>query len=163
MNLEIEKKYLFKKLPNIGYDEIYKITQYYWNNPETGIWERWRKRVNSNKDVEYFYTVKNFVNVDSRLVAEEFEEVISEADFKEQISKCTLKLDKVRYVWNDGSLTWEIDKFKNMDLVVGEVELPNVEYEVVIPTKLSKYLLIDVTEYKEFSSRRLSKKIKVKV
>lgn len=161
MKLEIERKFLLKAMPDIEPSEIVKIDQYYLKNSD-GIWERarsWRSNINGTK---YIHTVKKSVSKGVNLEDEYF---MTEADFfnfkKDCLnSKDSKFLSKERWIYPDGNLYWEVDKFINDHyLIIAEIEIPTKGYKVNIPDFISSKLLLEVTDFKQFSNRSLSNKI----
>ena len=156
--IEIERRFLLRRLPDIKYDEIIDITQYYIKID--GIWERYRKSIYSDNTVKYHKTIKKFIRVSEQ---EEDEIEISDSEYNMIANECNTGgcearvIKKKRYVYNlsDG-LKWEIDKFE-MNIVIAEIELPELSYEIEVPDWLEKEIVIEITKYKEFSSKSLAK------
>jgi len=161
MKLEIERKFLLKALPDINPTEIIKIDQYYLKN-SSGIWERARSWKSNINGVKYIHTIKKSV---SKGVNLEDECLMTESDFfkfkKDCLnSKDSKFLSKERWIYPDGELVWEVDKFINDHyIIIAEVEIPTKRYKVNIPEFISSKLLLEVTELKQFSNRSLSNKI----
>jgi CYTH domain-containing protein len=157
MPLEIEKKYLLKRVPSLSYDKVYEIYQYYMEN---GRYRRTKHIDASNNEVyNYYKTVKTFI---SPGVNEEIETEINKADFFTNIRDCKNYIHKTRYVRLIGNLKWEIDDFMigGMRLVIAEVELPKIEDldTVELPLNIREQLIMDVTHLREFSNFNLSKR-----
>ena len=51
-----------------------------------------------------------------------------------------------------------VDKFDG-HLIIAEIEIPEQDYEVVIPDYIKKRVIIEVTGIKQFSNKNLSNKI----
>lgn len=83
---------------------------------------------------------KAWITVKSRnrgAVRDEWEYEIPVNDAREMLAICKGKvIEKTRYYVPDGGLTWEIDEFhgEHAGLVVAEVELPDADYPVSLPT-----------------------------
>lgn len=155
VELEIEKKIILKRLPNIEYDKKIKITQYYLKNKD-GIWERYRKS-KIGDITEYFRTIKTTLR-DGVCMEDEIN--ITKKEYKKNIEKCDRKISKTRYVKNvDDNLFWEIDVFDNISLVMAEIEIPNEDYEVIYPDWIQTNIISDVTKIKGFSNRRMAEKL----
>jgi CYTH domain-containing protein len=58
-----------------------------------------------------------------------------------------------------GDLKWEIDVFKDIRLIVAEIELPKGDYKYEVPKFIKDLTIMDVTNHKEFSNKRLSRKV----
>ena len=162
MKLEIERKFLLKAMPDIEPVEIIKIEQWYWKNHK-GIWERARLCNSSTEGEYYVHTIKKSiskgVNMEDEkfLTKEEYESFIKVCKDKNEESKF---ISKDRWVYPDGDLKWEVDMFNNgHHLIVAEIEIPKKSFKVNIPSFIKDKLLMEVTEFKQFSNRNLSNKI----
>jgi CYTH domain-containing protein len=159
MNIEIERKFLLKSIPNKEPDEIIQIFQWYYKN-EKGIWERVRSCYSDINGFYFIHTIKRNI---SPGVNEEDEKVITSQDFNDFIKKCktgqSRYISKERIIFIDGDLKWEVDVFNNgHHLIIAEVELPEENYPVVIPKFIKDKLLMEVTGMKQFGNRNLSNK-----
>jgi CYTH domain-containing protein len=163
MNLEIERKFLLKSLPEVQPEQIVEIHQFYFKNQE-GIWERARSWSSSNGDLKYIHTIKKNVSKISNLEEEYLMTLKQFNDFKTRCYKTPNEskyIKKVRYIYKDGDLKWEVDEFNNgYKLIIAEIEIPTEEYEVIAPEFIKDLVLIEVTGMKPFSNRSLSIKIK---
>lgn len=159
MNLEIERKFLLKSIPNIDPYEKIDIEQIYMKIGN--VWERVRycqyKNKNQNK---WIHTIKTSV---SKGVNMEDEKEISESDFlefknKSKIDKYSRSIFKTRHVFKtNDNLYWEIDEFHNdYRLVIAEIEIPSMEYKIETPDYISELILMEVTGLKQFSNKSLS-------
>lgn len=153
MSYEIERKFLLKKVPILNdWDFIYDIKQYYVND--------YRIRIQTNtitNEIKWFYTKKTAT--DDPMVYREYEEEISYNDFWGYIhNRESSIVSKRRYVkyFGDDNLKVEVDDFNGMKLVVAEVEIPSVNYQLVLPEYIHDNLLIEVTRYNEFKNKRLA-------
>ena len=69
MNLEIERKFLLKRLPNEKPHDIIKMDQWYLN--VNGIYERVRQRQwKSTGKIDWIHTIKEFVDEMSNIEIE---------------------------------------------------------------------------------------------
>ncbi len=151
---EIENRYLLKRVPNISFDEVFEIEQFY--TPEG----RFRFKKNKNtKEVSYYQTNKKTI---SPGVNEEIEKEISEFEFNKAIKTATRKIVKERGIIKHSGLTWEVDYFIGNLLVILEVEVDTVEdlKQIVLPDFFQEVLILDVTGIKEFSNYNLADNIK---
>ena len=156
-NIEIERRFLLKELPDVNYDYTIDITQYYIKIDE--IWERYRKSVYSESVIKYYKTIKTFIRPGEQ---KEDEIEISEVEYNNAVDKCNSGdykarvIEKKRYVhkMSDG-LKWEIDKFE-MNVVIAEIELPELRHKFETPDWLDNEIILEVTEHKEFSSKSLA-------
>lgn len=163
MKLEIERKFLVKSLPDIKPDDVLKIEQFYLKN-EQGVWERARTYHSDKTGDKYIHTIKKSV---SKSVNMEDEYEMTEQQFLEFRDKCyqpgveSRHISKERWIYEDGTLKWEVDLFKSgYHLIVAEIEIPTKKYDLVIPKFIEDVLLLEVTGLKQFSNRSLSLDIK---
>jgi CYTH domain-containing protein len=160
-NLEIEKRYLLKKLPNIldtkllkhGYDEVHYIDQHYG---KSGRFRRSEIYL-PNKPILYKY-VKTIKKAISRGVNSEIENDLTAHEFENEIVKCNRIIRKVRWIKKVGKYKWEIDVFKDINMVIAEVEVKTKKElkTVSVPKFIKEQLLIDITGDKIFSNYNLS-------
>jgi len=162
-NLEIERKFLLRNLPDLNWVDILIVDQFYKKNKS--FWDRYRKldsKITGN--IKYQHTIKKTV---AKGVSEETEVELTESDFIKNLSKCFLskadskKITKVRHIFphNEHNLKWEIDYFPDRDLVIAEIEIPSVDYELNIPEFILNNCVAEVTHEKEFSNRSIANKI----
>lgn len=161
MALEIERKFLLKNLVfdyTHNADHVYDISQYYFENPKTKIFERVRIIEEGDKKV-YYHTIKKKLREG---VNEEIEKKISKIKAKNLVAKhknSLTSISKTRYVKKEGKLKWELDVFHGMKLVILEVEMKKEGLEIILPPSLKKELIMEVTKFKEFANRSLAKKV----
>lgn len=162
MKIEIERKFLLKSLPLVPFDQSVEIDQYYLKN-SSGIWERARTWISSNGESKFIHTIKKSV---SKGVNLEDEYLMSELDYNSFKNRCLLGtsesrfIKKIRYIYNDGPLYWEVDVFSNdYRLIIAEIEIPKKTYKITIPSYIKDVLLMEVTGFKQFNNRNLSLKI----
>lgn len=163
MKLEIERKFLLKAMPDTKPTEIIKIEQYYHKN-DRGVWERARSWDSNINGIKYIHTVKKSVSKGVNLEDEYLMTKEEFGSFKETCfnSKNDSKfLLKERWIYPDNNLYWEVDLFKfDLNIVIAEIEIPTKGYKIKIPDFITDKLLLEVTEFKQFSNRSLSKLIK---
>ena len=162
MKIEIERKFLLKSLPKITPQQSIKIDQYYLKN-SSGIWERARTWESSLGETKYIHTIKKSV---SKGVNIEDEHFMTSQEFKEFKNKCLKStteskfIEKVRHIYPDGDLFWEVDIFGNgYELIIAEIEIPKKTYKLTLPDFIKEVNLLEVTGLKQFSNRNLSLKI----
>jgi CHAD domain-containing protein/CYTH domain-containing protein len=150
--LEIERKYLLKKLPDAMPESTsVSIEQGYL--PGERLVERLRA-IDIGRQRMYFRTVK----VGAGLVRTELEEETSADVFKSMwpLTKGR-RLTKKRHRVPDGPLAWEIDEFTDRDLVLAEIELPSTETPVEIPKWLEPFIDREVTGEVAYLNSTLAK------
>ena len=159
MNIEIERKFLLKAIPKGEPIETIEIFQWYLKNTE-GIWERARSCYSDVKGFYFVHTIKKNI---APGVNEEDEKTISSEEFNQFVERCKVSqskyISKERLIYPDGDLKWEVDVFNNgHHLIVAEIEVPSMEFEVKIPKFINDKLLMEVTGMKQFGNRNLSNK-----
>ena len=161
--IEIERKFILKSIPvGIKPDNIYEIEQYYLKNDE-GIWERARTYHSATTGDTYIHTIKKQMGKGINL---EDEKELTKEEFESFRLKCLTKgfesrhISKERWVYKDGDLKWEVDKFKSgYSLIIAELEIPTKDFKITFPKYIEDVLLLEVTGLKQFSNRALSLKI----
>jgi CYTH domain-containing protein len=159
MNIEIERKFLLKAIPSKAPSETIQILQWYLKNSD-GIWERARSCYSEVKGFYFVHTIKKNI---APGINEEDEKLITSDEFNQFVERCKSSqskyISKERLVYPDGDLKWEVDVFNNgHHLIVAEIEIPSIDYDVQIPKFISDKLLMEVTGMKQFGNRNLSNK-----
>jgi CYTH domain-containing protein len=162
MALEIERKFLLKSLPKIEPKDKIKIEQFYLKRD--GIWERVRSWETSSGKKKWIHTIKTSI---SPGVNDEVEKNITEKEFKKFKQLCSEEgvesrsINKIRYIYDHKKgIYWEVDDFGNdYKLIVAEIEIPRIDYNIQFPDWISELILMEVTGLKQFSNRSLSIKI----
>ena len=81
------------------------------------------------------------------LVREETQHEITEAEFEADWPRTVdRRLLKTRHSVIEGDLTWEIDEYDELDLVLAEVELTSPDQASPIPEWLAEYVVREVTD-----------------
>lgn len=150
--VEIERKYLLKKLPpEVRQAPVAELEQGYL--PGTVLIERLR-RVKSDDGVRYLRTVKTGTG----LVRTEIEEACSYATFKTMWPLTKGKrIRKRRYRLADAGHVWEIDEFLDRRLVLAEIELASAHEQVAIPDWLERYVVREVTGEAAFLNHTMAR------
>lgn len=153
-NLEIERKFVLKDVPEFLGKEINKIIilQIYIDEGDRITRYRMSQEVISG-DIAYVKCNKKKI---SDGVFEEIESFISGKDFEDMLKFPHREIIKTRYVYEEGGLKWEVDKYKGMKLVVMEVELEDIKQKIKIPECIKDYVIADVTGIEGFSNYKLS-------
>ena len=152
MALEIERKFVLKRLPDKLFDKMFFIEQFYYSVQER--FERYRQ-IKEGKDIKFYKTIKTNI---SHGVFNEDETVIDTDEYQQHfndIDKVTSFVEKVRYKYNIGDLVWEIDYYVNLHLIIAEIELPDINHKFDIPDFIKNELIYEVTGIKEFSNYNL--------
>ena len=155
--LEIERKYLLRFVPDEARDGRYvDIAQGY--GPGERLHERIRRVTtssgNGHRDVRYYRTVKTGEGVTRTELEEETTETVFETMWPLTRGR---RLRKRRFAVDIDGRTWEIDEFRNRDLVLAEIELGSEDEEVVFPQWLAPAVQREVTTEPEFQNINLAR------
>ena len=158
VTIETERKFLLKNLPDVKYDDIIDITQYYIKLNDT--WERYRKSIHADGTIKYYKTIKTYISIGS---SEEDEIELSKINYNKLIELCkygrfeSRVVNKKRHVYNlKSGLKWEIDKFKGMNVIIAEIEIPKMKSKFKTPDWLEDEIIMEITKYNNFSSKSLA-------
>lgn len=166
MNLEIERKFLLKSIPDEEPIEKIKIDQWYLKKGNN--WRRVRKCSSDKKGTYYVHTIKKAI---SKTVNLEDEKLITKEEYKEFLYECKLdkyesrNITKERWIFphTKDDLIWEVDIFNGgHHLIIAEIEIPKKSYKVKIPNFIRDKMLMEVTGNKKFSNKNLSNVFKKK-
>ena len=154
--IEIERKFLLNRMPSIlASAQVLRIEQGYLpddgsSRPTPGI-HRGRLRRTTLPDGSTIYT--HTIKSGEGMVRREDEREISIQQF-EQAWPGTIgrRLTKTRRQVRDGGLVWEVDDFRDIDLVLAEVELPAADAEIRIPAWLKPHIVREVTDEPQYTN-----------
>jgi len=155
--VEIERKYLLRFLPEEARDgRRIDIAQGYV--PGALLHERIRRvsihHGSGRKDVHYYRTVK----LGEGVARTEIEEETTEAIFAAMWPLTRRhRLRKRRFEVEVDGRTWEIDAFRNRDLVMAEIELDSEDDDVTFPDWLAPAVQREVTGEPEFQNINLAR------
>lgn len=157
-NLEIERKFLLKNVPNFGKRKwtSLDISQFYFNSRGKRI--RYRESINKDGKSTYYSTKKKLI---SKGTYEEIEFIITEKKFCKILFDKTVDkriIKKTRFIYEYKGFKFEIDKFTNMNLVVMEIELDNIYQKIPFPDFIAEKIILEVTDLREFTNFSLSEK-----
>lgn len=152
--VEIERKFLLSALPDhVRALEGIRIAQGWL--PGERLRERLRRSVFPGGRVEWTRTVKLGTGISRIEVEEATDPILFESLWP---FTAAARIEKIRYVVEDGSLTWEIDRFLDRELVLAEVELPSTDHVVTPPLWLSPYIVRDVTDDADYVNANLARR-----
>jgi len=160
-NLEIERKFLLKNVPDFNRNEIEKhlIHQIYVDVDGKKVRFRMSEKFNqkgiSATDDERHY-VQCVKRVLSPGVFEELENEITKELFRDMSHREHSFIVKTRYVYEKDGLKWEVDEYHDIKMVTLEVELDDINQEITIPEIIKKEVITEVTGQKVFSNQSLS-------
>lgn len=154
-NMEIERKWLLYKLPDLPENVIEKakhksIVQIY-NSKGRFRSESWVEPDGEAKTV-YTHAIKKTVSAG---VMEENEKTISEMDFVLAFTENDGFVKKQRVEWEDGEVKWFIDSIEIHGTLLLEAEIPSMEYHIKIPDYLKESIFAEVTGDERFHNRTL--------
>lgn len=179
--LEIERSFLLRGMPPLPTSphapEVWRVSQGYLpeNAMESlGVEGRLRLVQHSDGRVERVHTVKRGFG----LVRTEVERPIGVAEFNRLWPHTDgRRLTKTRYrvrspltlpsaaapppttVAAAPALTWEIDRFDDLDLVLAEVELPSADTPAPIPPWLDGWIVREVTDSPEYRNSQIALRV----
>ena len=156
MALEIERKWLLKRLPNWDYDYVLSIAQYYVENKLSGLPFRLRMSTNTNTgQTSYYHTEKKpisrgvFEEIERKLTMQEFEELV-------QLHPVHKAIIKDRHVKLFDGHKYEIDTYKNITLTTLEVEFATEDTQIALAEVITHEMIMELTGIKEFSNYALA-------
>ncbi|MCP5381088.1 MAG: CYTH domain-containing protein [Kordiimonadaceae bacterium] len=156
LGVEIERKFLIRRMPDQEPDRVYKIRQGYIAR-EHGNTVRVRER-----DSDYILSIKTQKSGPGR---NELEFKISKEEADILFSSIShYAIIKKREIYKIDGVTWELDIFEgvNKGLIIAEVELVNANDSIALPdwigpevTSLSKFYNANIADM-PFESWRIS-------
>lgn len=159
--LEIERVFLLARMPDLPPDaqvDVVRIEQGYLPDDEARRGPdlpegRLRRTTRADGRVRCFHTVKKGAG----LVRTEEERELTLDEF-ERLWPATAgrRLSKTRHAVRVGDLTWEVDRFDGLDLVLAEVELPDPSHPARLPPWLAPHVVREVTEEPEYRNYALA-------
>ena len=151
-HLEIERRFLLKRMPVANYSSMVDISQCYVDE-ENGEFVRYRGQLGKG-GATYFRTIKK--DIEGSLVREENEEVIEKEEFIKRTQFSNKLISKKRHTIQNGDDTWEIDNFTFIHLINAEIEMPSKDYEFEIPEEIKKEIIMEITNIPEFNNSQLA-------
>ena len=109
---------------------------------------------NGKREVRYYRTVKTGEGVTRTELEEETTETVFETLWPLTRGR---RLRKRRFEVDVDGHTWEIDEFRNRDLVLAEIELGSEDEDVVFPQWLAPAIQREVTAEPEFQNINLAR------
>jgi CYTH domain-containing protein len=151
-DLEVERKYLLTKLPDVP-DGARSVEVHQGWLPGTRLVERVR-RAKSDDGEKYYRTIKGGSGVTRIEIEEE-----ASAELFDHLWPLTegRRVLKRRYYVSDGDVIWEIDEFLDRELWLAEVELASPTVAVTIPGWLENSLEREVTGEPEYVNVNLAR------
>lgn len=151
--LEIERKFLLRRFPNLSYLDVLTIFQFYTKSKIRYRCETSRR----NKSITYYQTIKHYV---SPGVNHEDEKIITADVFYKNIKNGYKGISKLRYIWqNTSNQKFEIDVFPDHEnLIILEVEVKDINEKILFPKYFFRYDIVDkeVTGDKKYNNSKLA-------
>ena len=158
-SLEIERKFLLRRPPievlNASYKRERNTVFYRWDE-NIKLWVRATHIIvfeNEESTILYVEAIKKWI---SPGVCDEKERFLTHAEFIQHTILSTKTIQKTRHFYKSGSAIWEIDVYENLKLCVAELEVKSMEDSFEIPTCIQNELIMEVTQFKEFSNVSLA-------
>jgi CYTH domain-containing protein len=159
--LEIERVFLLDRMPTLPPGAIaLQIEQGYLpdeSNDAAGLEHvregRIRRITKPDGSVSCVHTIKRGVG----RVRTEIEQPMSLEQFQQLWPRTRgRRIVKMRHKVAQGDRVWEIDEFRDLPLVLAEVELPRADAEVKLPPWLSPHVVREVTDEPEYRNFALA-------
>lgn len=152
-NLEIERKFLLKKLPHAIPDDVIVMNQYYGQDEEQKF--RIRQSIGLVSGVKHVRTIKTVVS-DGIFVENEYD--LSADEFQELRSMCDKVIRKTRFVYGipGTDLKWEVDTYHDLSIVTAEIELPYIDYPFLTELYMDEVIDKEVTGQPEYFNSTLA-------
>lgn len=145
--IEIERKWLLKALPDVAFDAVIQIEQYYKD------YLRYRKEVNNS--VETFICIKK-EKLQPGVNRETWQDCTRD-DFYFNYPQDEKPIKKTRYVLAYEGHNLEIDTFEN-GLVMMEIEVKSLSEAIQIPQIIHAQIEKEVTGDPDYSNYQLYRK-----
>lgn len=152
--LEIERRFLLKQVPHtFAHMRGLEIAQYYVESSD----ERFRVRETYEHPGKMSYD-KTYKETISKGVNKERILAIDNDMFQSLARKGTRLINKQRIIApHTEGLKWEIDLLlPPKKLVIAEIEVPSMEYPLILPDFIQEVLVMEITGINEFSNYALA-------
>lgn len=154
VNVEIERRFILRNIPLkaersgtvLGIGKFYKES-------DAGV-IRYRCTSANGKPDQYEKIIK--LSISPGVNTEEILPVTKES-FEQELSDNMRYISKKRFVVNEGKHKFEFDVFKNMKLVILEVEVNDLHEEIVFPDWIKREIIAEITGMKEFSNYNMAR------
>ena len=143
----MECKFALKYVPELDYDEIYRVDQFYLTD---NVRFRREQRINNHSDVKYLCCTKRPLVESNPCINEENTFQIPRDMYIKVFETGEFKIvNKIRYVYTYKGFRFEIDQFLNDNLILLEVEYSsensNIEFPKEIMDSIEKEVTFDKT------------------
>lgn len=159
MAVEIERVFLLASMPpGMPAGEVWRIEQGYLPAAAGGaagaLEGRLRRVVHGDGSMTHVHTVKRGFG----LVRQEEERTIDAAAFEREWPRTAgRRLRKERTRVRCDGLTWEIDRFEGLPVILAECELPSPDAPLEVPPWLAPVLVREVTDDPAYRNSALAR------
>ena len=152
-SLEIERKYLLKKLPHAIPDDVIVMNQFYGKEGDQNF--RIRQSIGLASGMKHVKTIKTVV-ADGIFIEDEHD--LSADEFQEMRSTCDKVIRKTRFVYGipGTDLKWEVDTYHDLSIVTAEIELPYIDYPFLTELYMDEVIDKEVTGQPEYFNSMLA-------
>jgi CYTH domain-containing protein len=145
----VEKKWILKRIPNIKWDKILFIYQFY---SENGF--RYRSVTDKSTEKIEYYKIKKTSSNGILNVTETFP--CDLAEFEREIKLSSKFISKLRHIKHYNNFMIEVDMFTNITLTIMEIDLPNYDLPVNFPKEIESVIIKDITGDLNFNNKNLA-------
>ena len=155
--LEIERKWLLRKLPVFEFDQKIRIIQHYLDDAAGKRFRLRRSEYMQGSETVVKYHINSKTEI-RKGVAEEYEEEIDLARYSAHLKndKQLKLIEKTRYVKTINGMKYEFDVYEDIALVTLEIEFPTENTDIVLDKTVQELVIKDVTGIPEFSNYSLA-------
>lgn len=143
MKIEIERKFLLKDVTILN-------SKHVTNNIKQGYFKNGIPRIRLIDNDRAHLCIKDIIKAGKCF---EFEYSIPYDEGELLYKMCDYKIEKKRHIIFENNLFWDIDVYKDFNLITVEVELPSEHFEIVIPKWVGK----EITKDRGYSNFELAK------
>jgi CYTH domain-containing protein len=151
-NVEIERKYLLRELPQLPEGAEWTWIEQGWL-PGEKLLERLR-RVSSEEGERLYRTVKAGMGVRRMELEEPTTPELFRALWPLTAGR---RVRKQRFRVPEGEVVWEVDSFPDHGIVLAEIELDSEDAEVTFPAWLEPHVEREVTDEEEYVNINLAR------
>lgn len=152
--IEIERRWLLKRMPHIAYDDRLDIQQFYGNNSKGNF--RLRKSYSNKEHVYRYYVTKKkklaygtFVEIEQEITYDSYKR-------RKRANKNFKTISKRRWIAHLNGLKYEIDAYYGINLIILEIEIPRINMPIKLHRRVSNQIILEITGIEELSNFKLS-------
>ena len=146
--IEKERRWLLKRLPNINFNEIIPITQFYID----GYRYRASSQISGGDCYEKIKKVSIGIGHNEEIEIEQ----ISKETFFDLFANRERSISKQRFVFFNEKHKFEIDEFENMNLTIMEIEGIELTDIIDFPPEIEKEIIMEITGFKQLNNYNLA-------